>query len=191
MNKTTKRSIELYRTLTPKQQAALFLELASNDDIDEGQRVMDSVELRTYTHKHAVFNDWRDYMGRAALLMASEYWRLNFLISTDVVRLFSDKQDSNQTQLDKLLSDDAIIEQMNQRQTTLNSMLRAFKQFSEDNGFSYEAMLKQGNISMAKKEDLNRYDETVFNDWLDVFNRVAPKYEPRQNIHNLPYGMNP
>jgi hypothetical protein len=76
MNKNSKRSIELYKTLTPKQQAAILFECIG--DAEEAAKVRDSVEVRSYRQPHAVFTDWRDFMNRVGWITASEYGGLIF-----------------------------------------------------------------------------------------------------------------
>jgi len=173
MNKNSKRSIELYKTLTPKQQAAILFECIG--DAEEAAKVRDSVEVRSYRLPHAVFTDWRDFMNRMGWVTASEYWRLNFLMASSVARFMADTTTDG----------------VDRYRGELTALLQSVKTFSEENGFSYEAVLASGNVSLAANEELEPYNPDTYQAWLECWNSIMPKYEAHQNIHNLARGKNP
>lgn len=174
MNKNSKRSIELYKTLTPKQQAAILFECIGDHAPEEAEKVRESVERRTYTTSHTVFTDWCEFMRLVGLITASEYWRLNFLMACDVSQLGR--------------NDGVITDSLTNRRLHLVALLKSVKTFSEENGFSYEAVLANGNISLAANEELEHYDPDTYQEWLECWNSIMPKYEAHQNIHNLARG---
>lgn len=81
MSRNTQRSVKLYDTLTNKQKAAVFIELAAMQDSDEADRLLSQVERRTYSAPHVAYTSWCNSFMNICLIIGMEFWRQCFLHS--------------------------------------------------------------------------------------------------------------
>lgn len=79
MNKNNKRSVKLYQTLTNKQKAAVFMQLAARQDTAEADRLLSQVKRRTYTGLDTEYLHWCDSFINVCAIIGLEFWRQSFL----------------------------------------------------------------------------------------------------------------
>lgn len=175
-SKNTRRSIDLLKTLTPKQQAALLMEAVAEGNENECQIIRDAVELRTYQQQHTVFTDWRDAMHRAGLLITAEYWRQEFLQACDVMRHLQTDPDTPAAH--------AMAERLTARLLGINAMLQAFEAVCTENGFNYESTLNACTPSPPPSATLEPCNEAERDEWAQALRGTMPSYAPHQGIEN-------
>lgn len=79
MSKNTQRSVKLYETLTNKQKAAVFIELAATQDSDEADRLLSQVERRTYSAPHVAYTSWCNSFTSVCAIIGMDFWRQSYL----------------------------------------------------------------------------------------------------------------
>lgn len=193
-SKNTQRSTTLYKTLRPKQLAALMMEAVADGNANECERISDNVERRTYTEPHAVFTDWHHAMGRIGLLVAGEFWRQQYLQSVgvaDLIRLRRDMPDGPDTITAEAIAahceeEDQIVEQLTERLMTIRGMLKALETVCTENGFSYQAVISSSTPANIASIPLEPFSQSAHDEWADCFRGLLPEYQPHQNIHDTP-----
>lgn len=135
MSRTTQRSIKLYETLTNKQKAAVFIELAATQDSDEADRLLSQVERRTYSAPHVAYTSWCDSFTSVCAIIGLEFWRQCFLHSQALLVM------SENEKLENIAPEAAMLALG--KQLALQAVL---KELCHQHGFDYEAACKLATI---------------------------------------------
>lgn len=128
MNRNTQRSVKLYDTLTNKQKAAVFIELAATQDGDEADRLLSQVERRTYSAPHVAYTSWCDSFTSVCTIVGMEFWRQCFLHSQALLVMSENEKLEN-------IAPEAARQALGK---TLALQL-VLKELCELHGFNYEA----------------------------------------------------
>lgn len=193
-SKNTKRSTTLYKTLRPKQLAALMMEAVADGNANECQRIRDNVERRTYTEPHAVFTDWHHAMCRIGLVVVAEFWHLQCQQAVGVAELLRRRHkapdDMGAVTMEAVVAHcdkaDQIIEQLGERLAIIHGMVKALETVCTENGFSYQAVLRASAMESHASMPLEPFCQAAHDEWAACFRELLPEYQPHQNIHDTP-----
>lgn len=164
MSRITKRSVKLYETLTNKQKAAVFIELAATQDSDEADRLLSQVERRTYSAPHVAYTSWRDSFTSVCAIIGMDFWRQCFLHSQALLVMSENER----------LEDIALkaARQALGKQLALQAVL---KELCHQHGFDYEAACKLATIpAEPTSEALELADQDYYNKMLADLEECLP-----------------
>lgn len=188
ITKNTRRSVELLKTLRPKQQAALLVEALAEANTGECELIRSAVERRTYTTTHAVFDDWHSAMRRLGLIVAAEVWRQCFMYSQGVAELNGMCRDLQDTpdcaELKDRINKTSV--ELDRRMRATNAMLKALETVCTENAFDYEAVLRASAPGNLADLTVGEHDQDTYATWLDCLRSMLPSYQPHQNIRDEP-----
>lgn len=135
MSRNTQRSVKLYDTLTNKQKAAIFIEIAAMQDGDEADRLLSQVERRTYSAPHVAYTSWCDSFTSVCTIIGMDFWRQCFLHSQALLVISENEKLEN-------IAPEAARQALGK---TLALQL-VLKELCEQHGFDYEAACKLATI---------------------------------------------
>lgn len=164
MSRNTQRSVKLYDTLTNKQKAAVFIELAATQDSDEADRLLSQVERRTYSAPHVAYTSWCDSFTSVCAIIGMDFWRQCFLHSQALLVM------SENEKLENIASEAARLALG--KQLALQAVL---KELCHQHGFDYEAACKLATIpAEPNSEALELADQDYYSKMLADLEECLP-----------------
>ena len=164
MSRNTQRSVKLYETLTNKQKAAVFIELAATQDSDEADRLLSQVERRTYSAPHVAYTSWCDSFTSVCAIIGMDFWRQCFLNSQALLVM------SENEKLENIASEAA--RQALGKQLALKAVL---KELCRQHGFNYEAACELATIpAKTTSEPLELADQDYYSKMLADLEECLP-----------------
>lgn len=165
MNKNTQRSVKLYETLTNKQKAAVFVQLAATQDSDEADRLLSQVERRTYSAPHVAYTSWCNSFTSVCAIIGMDFWRQCFLHSQALLVM------SENERLEDIAPKAARLALG--KQLALQAVLKAL---CEQHGFDYEAACELATIpAEPTSEALELADQDYYSKMLAELNECLPE----------------
>lgn len=172
MSMITKRSIQLYKQLTPKQLAAVA---AGIHDPDELIILGKTVERKTYRMMDADFLDWSDWFFKISTVLGMAFWKAkaSHLKMLGSVRQLTNKEldEREQAILDK------VAQSIPLSRANMKAALEAMRQLSELHGFKFADALHLTDIDQHEVEQLKSVDAHQERlDWfIDSLGATTPK----------------
>lgn len=162
MSIITKRSIQLYKQLTPKQLAAVA---AGIHDHEELSILGKTVERKTYRMMDAAFLDWSDWFFKISTVLGMAFWQAkagHLTMMGGANQLANEELDEReQAMLDK------VIQNIPLARANMKSALEAMRQLSEQHGFKFTDALRLADIDQHELDRLEGVD--VHQERLDYF----------------------
>lgn len=160
MKQTTKRSLRLYETLTPKQQAALTFQLLAEQNAEEAVRVHDAAAWRYGRFKDATYTEWRDRFQNVCMIVGIEYWRLNCHRHAVMLAM-----------AENLDLEPEYVKKISARLASLQAVLQ---DLCVQHGFDHSAALTLAGVPKQGTTD-NASDSNYYQDWLNNLNDCLPR----------------
>lgn len=173
MKMTTKKSIDLYKHLSPKQLAALTLQSMANLDANEVGKIRSAVPWKQYNCIDAAYTDWRDAFHAVVLVWSTEYWRQCFLCAATLNRVQS-LTSAADDQLDDAF--DSIRKQLQQCVARQLAHSKVLYDLCNAHGFDYDAALKlAGAPDRCNPLDDGDIDEAFYQQWYQDLTECLPR----------------
>lgn len=169
MNRLEKRSLELYKGLSPKQKGVLAFELSiAGNEAEEG-KLKGTVERHTYRQLDVDVVDWRQYLFTVGQCLAADFWKAYALELAAMLHARIADDDERPTVTETL-------ETVKYFEGQKIGVYKAAEQFCQEHGVDFEAVKTIGGINGLETFILDGdADEDVANEFLDIFRRNAPK----------------
>jgi hypothetical protein len=169
MSKLEKRSLELYKGLSPKEKGILAFKLAIEDNVKEHEKLKSTVEHHTYRMLDAGVGDWFNYLFTVGQCLAADFWKSYALVLAAMLRARIADDDDRPTVTETLET----VEYFEKHKI---GVYKAAEKLCLEHGADFEAVKRIGGISGLETFVLggNADDETV-DYYLDILRRNAPK----------------
>lgn len=169
MSRLEKRSLELYKGLSPKQKGVLAFELSiAGNEAEEG-KLKGTVERHTYRQLDVDVVDWRQYLFTVGQCLAADFWK--FYALTLAAMLYA--RIADELERPSVIETLKTVEHYEMQKI---GIYEATRRFCEEHGVDFEAIKKIGGIDGVENFIFKgQPDEKVVNEFLDIFRRNAPK----------------
>ena len=153
MSVMTKRSIPLYKQLTPKQLASVA---AGIHDPEELTILGKSVERTTYAMMDAAFTDWNNWFFKISTVLGMAFWqaKAHYLTMTSVIHQLGnhDLNAKGKAQVAK------VAKELPLAKANMKSALEAMRKLSEQHGFKFTDALRLADITQHELDRLEGVD---------------------------------
>lgn len=156
-----KRSINLIKQLTPKQQAAMCFDYLAEQNAVEAERIHNAVPWVSGRFKEAEYTDWRDQFVGVVNIWATQYWRLSTLYANALIIVLENKD-----------NEEAAMAKVKVFAAQRKAHTAALRALCEQHGFSYQSAIKFAGVPDI--EPHGAMDDGYFNEWLSTFNECLP-----------------
>ena len=173
MNPTTKRSLNLYDCLSPKQLAVLLFEAAAEQDADEIGKIRGAVKWKQYNCIDAEFSDFRDAWHGVVMVWSNEVWRQLFLHSSLMNRL--QRHRGEKVTKDSIQESETIIEKLEQQRGLQSALNKVMRDLCVEHGVNYNKVIKFTGTP-ERYNPLDAVDQAFYQQWFGDLSECLPAH---------------